>query len=207
MESNNIRQYPKDSCIVFRKTKEKYGGLSNMASGFPICLGKIYLKSSEALYQSLRYPEFPNIQQEIILQRSPMTAKMISKKYYSFTRPDWESVKYNVMRICLELKLFQNWEKFSAILNETDNLPIVEFAPKGKVWGAIDKGTYYEGINALGRLLMELRKEFVFEHKPKHLNLRAVPNLKIINFDLREIDPEHDFVDNCTDFSYNLQFS
>lgn len=65
--------------MFFRKTKEEYGGLSNMAAGFPIELNGVRILSSEALYQAMRFPNHPDYQKEIIQQRSPMTAKMISK--------------------------------------------------------------------------------------------------------------------------------
>ena len=66
--SSDIRIYGIDNAITFKKTKEKYGGLSNMASGYPINLNNIRILTSEALYQSLRYPEYPEFQKEIILQ-------------------------------------------------------------------------------------------------------------------------------------------
>lgn len=78
------RIYKFNECISFRKTSEKYGGLSNMASGYPIVINGIYIKSSEALYQAMRFPHLPEVQMIIINESSPMTAKMKSKKI-SFT--------------------------------------------------------------------------------------------------------------------------
>ena len=49
-----------------------------MASGFPLKINNIDIKTSEALYQSMRFPDYPDIQKEIIYQKSPMTEKMIS---------------------------------------------------------------------------------------------------------------------------------
>lgn len=159
--SSDIRIYGIDNAITFKKTKEKYGGLSNMASGYPINLNNIRILTSEALYQSLRYPEYPEFQKEIILQRSPMTAKMISKKYLKMTRHDWDTSRISIMRWCLKIKLMQNWDKFGMLLLSTQDKRIVELSTKDKFWGAIlnEEQGKIVGTNALGRLLMELREE------------------------------------------------
>lgn len=65
------------------------------------------------------------------------------------------------MRWVLQIKLSQNWEKFSQLLLATDNESIVEFTRTDKMWGAIKEGDTLIGVNALGRLLMELREKFV----------------------------------------------
>jgi hypothetical protein len=178
-----IRKYPKGECIAFRKTKEKFGGLSNMASGYPLLINNVKIRSSEALYQACRYPLFPEIQKEIIEQKSPMTAKMKSKKYLNQTRQDWESVRFKIMRWCLEVKLLQNWEKFSLILKSTGDKPIVEATPKDKVWGAVLINDSYEGVNALGRLLMELRERYIFEKqfRPEIISPPEVNGLILFN--------------------------
>lgn len=161
MVSNiSVRKYKRDEIILFRKTKEEYGGLSNMASGYPITINNIKIYSSEALYQACRYPHLPNVQREIFIQRSPMTAKMKSKKYRKESRVDWEEVKIQIMRWALRVKLLQNWEKFSALLLSTGSKDIVEYSTKDDFWGAKPFDTHLLiGVNALGRLLMELRQE------------------------------------------------
>ena len=65
------------------------------------------------------------------------------------------------MKWCLEVKLVQNFDKFSNTLLSTDDKIIVEYSKNDDVWGAIlkdDKNTLV-GKNALGRLLMELREK------------------------------------------------
>ena len=85
----------------------------------------VTIPTAEALYQACRYPLFPDFQKEIIEQHSPMTAKMISRKYLDKTRQDWESIKYDVMYWVLQVKLSQNYNKFSSVLKDTGNSPIV----------------------------------------------------------------------------------
>lgn len=154
------RKYFRSDCIVFNKTKESFGGLSNMASGFPLEVGGLRIWSSEALYQACRFPHLPRIQELIIRQRSPMTAKMRSKPYRSQSRPDWETVRIKIMRWCLRVKLVQNWDSVSLLFKETGDRPIVEESRKDDFWGAKPASDEtLNGRNVLGRLLMELREE------------------------------------------------
>jgi ribA/ribD-fused uncharacterized protein len=155
----NIRTYQRSECVVFCKTKEEFGGLSNMAAGFSLEIIRIYISTSEALYQACRFPHRPDIQRLIIGQFSPMTAKLKSKPYQSDSRQDWYQVRVKIMRWCLGVKLAQNWSKFSELLLRTGDCPIVEESHKDDFWGAksMDEQTLV-GTNALGRLLMELRE-------------------------------------------------
>lgn len=161
-KNQNYRTYQRITSAVFRKTKEKYGGLSNMASGYPIKINDISIRTSEALYQACRFPHLQDVQYTIIQQRSPMTAKMKSKPHRKKTRPDWFVVRVNIMRWCLRVKLAQNWKKFGSLLISTGDLPIVEESKKDGFWGAKPKGEdILVGKNVLGRLLMELREELL----------------------------------------------
>lgn len=173
------REYIKSEVCFFRKTKEQFGELSNMASGFSLQVNDVIIPSAEALYQACRYPLFPEIQEEIISQSSPMTAKMISKKYQHYTRQDWEEIKFDVMYWVLQVKLLYNYERFSSILRQTLDKPIVELSHKDRTWGAVEQNGILVGRNALGRLLMQLRKEFIFENKSID---RILPPRKINGF-------------------------
>lgn len=154
-----LRLYPRNESIVFHKTREAFGGLSNMASGFPLQIGNVRIATSEALYQACRFPHLPSVQREIVGQLSPMTAKMKSKPFRHETRADWENVRGKVMRWCLRVKLAQNYERFSTLLLSTGDKFIVEYSPKDEFWGAHDLNrSSLVGENVLGRLLMELRE-------------------------------------------------
>lgn len=125
------RTYSISESIVFHKTTAPYGGLSNMASGYSLYVNEIIIPSSEHLYQAMRYTSYPDIQAEIIVQDNAMKAKMVSNKYKkAFSRKDWESIQIKVMRWAIEIKLAQNWDKFSTLLTSTGQKPIVEYCPK-----------------------------------------------------------------------------
>jgi len=168
VENSKNRVYHIKESIVFSKTDQPFGGLSNMAPGFPLFINDNIVLTTEALYQAMRYPLFPEIQAEILAQNSPMTAKMISKKHHDKTRQDWDRIKIKVMRWALEVKLSQNWTKFSTLLKETNYKPIVEYSSKDQFWGAVkDAQGNLTGVNALGRLLMDIREKHIHsDHKP-----------------------------------------
>ncbi|MFH1598103.1 MAG: NADAR family protein, partial [Patescibacteria group bacterium] len=158
---NNFENYSYRNSCVFRKTKEEFGGLSNMAAGFILEVNNIVILTSEALYQACRFPHLPDVQKNIIEQKSPMAAKMVSKPYRNNSRSDWDKIRIDVMRWCLRVKLAQNFIKFGELLESTDSKPIVEESRFDKFWGAkkVEDDTL-EGKNILGKLLMEVREEY-----------------------------------------------
>lgn len=186
----NFRTYTRDKSIIFKKTSERWGGFSNMAPGYPLCVNGVYIRSSEALYQACRYPNNPEIQKKIIHQSSPMTAKMVGKPNRADTREDWHKTRIVIMKWSLRVKLAQNYEKFSALLKESGDNPIVESSNKDDFWGAkpVDQQTLV-GVNALGRLLMELRA-LVENSSKDQLSIVPVPNISnflLLGDEIREV--------------------
>lgn len=177
-----VRTYIRGEVIVVYKTKEDFGGLSNMASGYPLLINGVRILTTEALYQACRFPHMPEVQREIIGQHSPMTAKMKSKPYRKDSRPDWGEVRHKVMRWCLRVKLAQNYEEFGRLLLATRDRPIVERSRKDDYWGAKlagNSGDTLIGQNILGRLLMELREKLKDDADGV---LKTVPPLGIPDF-------------------------
>jgi N-glycosidase YbiA len=182
------RIYSYRNSIVFKKTKEEFGGLSNMAAGYPIIINGVKIRTSEALYQCCRFPHLPEIQRIIINEKSPMTAKMKSKPHRNKTREDWLDNRTLVMQWCLRVKLYQNWDKFSTLLKSTGDLPIVEESNRDAFWGAKPDGDYLKGVNCLGRLLMELRDELPYLEKQEKLILNPL-NISDFLFFNEKIEP------------------
>ncbi len=176
---SNLRIYDAETSAVFRKTDGAFGGLSNMASGYPIRLNGIYIRTSEALYQACRFPHMPEVQKLIISESSPMTAKMKSKPFRKESRSDWDHIRVRIMKWCLRVKLSQNWTSFGNLLLTTDDMPIVEESLRDEFWGAKPQsdGTLI-GKNVLGRLLMELRSQFA--HTPSEV--RYITSAGVDNF-------------------------
>lgn len=186
--------FKENDCCVFKKTKEKFGGLSNMAAGFNLKVNNVPILTTEALYQVCRFPHLPMIQTNILKQKSPMAAKMVGKPFRSESRPDWEEVKVDIMRWCLKVKLAQNYFNFSTLLDSTKDFSIVEDSNKDDFWGAIrtkqDKGVL-KGRNILGQLLEELR--LFYRDNRNSMNLfvvepLAIPDFKLLGKPILQID-------------------
>jgi ribA/ribD-fused uncharacterized protein len=167
--------YNRSQCVVFCQIDEPFGGLSNIARGFPLRFeGHDYL-TSEHLYQCLRFPKHPSLQSLIREVRSPMGAKMKTKPLRKLHgRPDWEAVCRDVMRFCLRLKLRTYERAFGRLLRESAGRSIVEESRKkcNDMWSARalreDQGILV-GENTLGLLLMELRDEFLALEPGDHI--------------------------------------
>src|ERR1700737_685131 len=118
--------YRRSDCVTFRKTAEQWGGLSNMAAGFPLAVNDFAIRTSEALYQACRFPHRPDVQQLIIAQPSPMGAKMKAKLHRRNSRPDFDALRVPIMWWSLRVKLACKPSTFAPLLLATDRRPIVE---------------------------------------------------------------------------------
>jgi ribA/ribD-fused uncharacterized protein len=157
--------YHRSQSVVFCKTTDEFGVLSNMAGGFPLRFNGHDYKSSEHLYQSLRFVGYPDIQVKIRSIYSPMGAKMATRPFRAtHTRADWDDVFLEVMRFCLRLKLHHYRTTFGRLLVKSGERPIVEESRRNRddLWSARARKGDSEvlvGQNTLGIMLMELREE------------------------------------------------
>ena len=156
-EYYSIERYPANECIVIHKINEEWGILSNFAHT-PIVYQGVTYKSSEQLFQMMKFTD-ETIREAIFNAPNPkMTAKHYEKEY---RRPDWGTMIVDVMKLCLMLK-YKQCEEFRRQLDSTSGKYIVEdqtsFRKKyADTWGVKREGEFYVGPNLLGRLLMELR--------------------------------------------------
>lgn len=198
----NVREYNIKEVVTFAKTEGKFGGLSNMAPGYTLFVNEVNIQSTEVLYQACRFPLFPKIQEEIIRTQNPMDAKKVSRKYTQYTRQDWDLVKFKIMKWCLEVKLIQNFDKFSEVLLSTANMNIVEYSKTDETWGAVPTsvGTL-KGKNALGRLLMELREKIKADelNSGKSINPPNINAFLLFDHSVKEIHSEDYFIKDLDD--------
>ena len=183
----NHQTYSKKDTCWFQKVDTEWGGLSNMKGiVYPLLVNKRRILTSEALYQACRFPDFPEIQEEIIKQKSPMAAKMKSKPHrLKCTRDDFEEEKVAIMYWCLRVKLACNPNGFGHLLKKTGTRAIVEVSHKDLFWGTkedISNSNTIIGVNVLGQLLMELRS-FYLENQVSKAYLTVEPK-DITNFKL-----------------------
>lgn len=164
--------------IAFKKVKEPYGWLGNMAA-YGIIHNDLEYRTTEALFQALRFKDFPEIAEKIRQEKSPMTAKMVAKSYrdvldkagYKFLSN--QDIAY--MKICLKEKLAQHPE-LKDLLQETGIKHIIEDCtsrPQGSglFWGAALENSQWVGKNILGEMWMQEREE---------LNLKSVQKIALI---------------------------
>ena len=189
-------RFNRNESVVFRATKDRWGGLSNMAAGFPLLVNGHLFRTSEALYQALRYADDVSedgvlIQELIRQEKSPMAAKMVSKKYSGLTRDDWDFARVKIMDWCLRAKLHAYWDKFGQLLLATGSLPIVEESHKDRFWGAVavrGNNDVLEGENTLGHLLTRLRSHVTEGRRP---NIDELPTsgMTLLGLPPRSVDP------------------
>ncbi|OWM74807.1 hypothetical protein CDL15_Pgr004574 [Punica granatum] len=83
-----------------------------------------------------------------------------SVEHYYQVRPDWDSMKIDVMYRALKCK-FSIYPHLNSMLLSTAGSILVEASLHDLFWGGGREG---EGLNYLGRLLMQLRSEFLGEY-------------------------------------------
>ncbi len=202
------RQYDPKRCIVFSQTKAPFGELSNMAAGFTVKVNGHLIRTTEALYQACRYPHLPKVQEDIFAERSPMTAKMVSRHHVKETRRDWDKIRIEVMRWCLKVKTLQHWDVLREIFRKTEGKPIVERSRKDDFWGAkeTEKKTL-KGVNVLGQLLMEVRERVLADDKAPTVVLPPkIPNFLLFGEPITAIRKEPISVRTQRDDTMNTIF-
>lgn len=153
-----MREWQRSECIVFWKTGEAYGWLSNM-SRYPLRIDLRYYPTSEHYYIALKYGgEHWDLVDEILHQPNPVLAKRLSYQSQHLWRPDWgKLLQVAAMRKTLRLKYDQHPELVQQLL-ATGDTPIVEASSHDAWWGAMPPtAPILRGENILGRLHMEYR--------------------------------------------------
>jgi predicted NAD-dependent protein-ADP-ribosyltransferase YbiA (DUF1768 family) len=150
--------------IPFTKSKLPFGWCGNM-SPFPISYGGKQWRTTEALFQALRFAEDDPIREQIRLEPSPMGAKIRAKASPDkmIVVPMSES-DLNNMRMCIQLKIEQHPSLKEELLATGDARIIEDVTNRGDkgsncFWGALLKDGEWVGQNKLGELWMELREE------------------------------------------------
>lgn len=149
--------------IGFTKVALPYGWLGNM-SPFPLTFGGKEWRTSEALFQSLRFKD-EAIQELIRAEKSPMGAKFVMKanKEHITTEPHSKKDVMN-MKMCLKLKLQQHPHLEQELIDTGDKVIVEDVTARGDkggnlFWGAMLVDGEWVGENTLGKLWMDLRKE------------------------------------------------
>lgn len=155
----------------FDQPDNEWRFLSNFYVGNPMVFGKYTALSGEHLFQAMKARDGYHFR-KILAAATPGEAKAEGRHLLGL-RPDWERVKYDVMRYVLALK-FSLGRPEGKMLLATENALLVEGTYwKDRVWGVElhrkdgdDPGDGWfaaRGRNWLGTLLMARRVELFAE--------------------------------------------
>lgn len=150
-----------NECVTFSKTKEAFGGFSNMSMEYPLEVNGVVFASSEHFYQCMKYVDHSEVQKEILGERNPLLMKNKQKKHRGLIRKDWDELKEIIMEVTVHLKLVTHWVKFGNLLMESGTKKIVERSKKDSFWGMIPQVSnpgVLVGENKLGMILSRFRE-------------------------------------------------
>ena len=153
----SIEAYPANECVTIHKVSEPWGIFGNFART-PIVIDEVMFKTSEQLFQLMKFKDKEPVLAVYNANNPKMTAKHWEKTH---RRSDWGQMVVDAMKFCLTKK-FEQSEDFRAELERSRGKFIVEdqtsFTKKTPdTWGVKQQGDNFVGPNLLGRLLMELR--------------------------------------------------
>lgn len=136
--------------IKFYKTADPYGAFNNFKKS-PFYLYGRWWKNVEAAYQAQKPITIEECEM-IWKAKTPREAKDLGMKVS--LRPDWEQVKFDIMKECVLAKFLQHSDLKELLLSTADEY-IIEDSPADAVWGC---GANGNGQNNLGKILMEVRE-------------------------------------------------
>jgi predicted NAD-dependent protein-ADP-ribosyltransferase YbiA (DUF1768 family) len=176
MDGKSVVSVDNGNVIGFCRSEERWGKFGNMSGVglnklFVLVEGdeKISVECSESLFVCMKFDN--SLIENELRKLSGMSCKLSAKRFSNLIREDWDSVRIEVMRWVLRVKLFYNLDTFGKLLIESGDKEICEVSNymfdrknnNGKLWGVCpsrEDNTIRKGNNWLGKLLVELREEF-----------------------------------------------
>ena len=131
--------------ILFYRVGEPYGGFSNF-SPHPVELNGRVWPASEHYFQSQKFAGTEH-EEAVRAAKSPIVAARMGRSRERPLRPDWESVKEEIMREALWAKFAQH-ASLRSLLLATGDAEVVEHTKNDRYWGDGGDGS---GKNRLGQ--------------------------------------------------------
>jgi ribA/ribD-fused uncharacterized protein len=145
---------------VIDSFRDEYLFLSNFYPA-QIKIGDFQFMTLEHAYQAYKPLTVEEVER-IVLATSPGIAKSIARKVK--LRPDWEEIKVPLMRYLVHEKFYQNTDLWLK-LKDTGKADLVEVNVwRDRFWGVCAHTG--QGLNHLGRILMEVRSDLLEYKKP-----------------------------------------
>lgn len=139
--------------ILFYSAQDPYGEFSNFYSA-PINLNDQTWPTTEHYFQAMKFEGSP-YKETIRTANKPGKAASLGRSRAHPIRPDWEQVKYGIMKEAVRAK-FQQHQHLKELLLGTGQAELVEHTSRDRCWADGGDGT---GLNWLGKVLMEVREE------------------------------------------------
>ena len=139
--------------IKFYRAEGEYGCFSNFAP-YPIELGARLWPTAEHYFQAQKFAGTKH-EETVRLAPSPNVAARMGRDRNRPLRPDWETVKDEVMREAVLAKFRQHTDIREILLGTGDAI-LVEHTRRDDYWGDGGDGS---GKNMLGVILMEVREK------------------------------------------------
>ena len=159
--SPEVQEYRLTECCSFQKAEGTWGSLSNLSTKHPYKLNGVQINTTEALFQALRFPDYPVTQELVLLPLSPVQAKTQAKKLLgSQSRKDFEDIKLSLMYWCLRVRFVKHYGSMGDLFDKSGDRDIVEITSNDTYWGCVEDKqdkSIVRGQNMMGKLLMKLR--------------------------------------------------
>ncbi len=143
--------------VYFYAQTDDYAELSNFAP-YGVALNGQWWRTVEHYFQAMKFHD-PAYREKIRKAHRPKDAKALGMTRKIPLRDDWESVKDGIMLEAVRCK-FKTHETLREMLLATGQANIVENAPMDAYWGCGPGG---QGLNKLGKILMQVREELAKE--------------------------------------------
>jgi ribA/ribD-fused uncharacterized protein len=156
------------------ESKGEYRNFSNM-SEHRIDVDSTTYPTVEHYFQAMKAKEFEDeeVLDKIVKAKSAKAAKALGKKVKKFEKEIWDSKKDEIMRVGIRTKFVQHPELRKQLLDTGERM-IGEADARNTYWGigtsqTSDKAQHpdkWRGQNKIGKILMDLRKEFQEQAAP-----------------------------------------
>lgn len=157
--------------VLFHGADESKGEFRNFSneSNHPVDIDGEKFSTVEHYFQAMKAKEFDDkeMYDKIIKTKTGKAVKALGKKVKNFVKEQWDSKRDEIMAKAVRAKFVQHPELQKELL-ATDDRPIGEANARDTYWGigtavTSEKSKHpskWRGQNKMGKLLMDLRKEF-----------------------------------------------
>jgi len=195
VEAHSDKPYPFDVCNFYSTFELPYGVFSNFWAA-PFLIDGVIFKTSEHFFQAMKFkPTDQAAFDAVVACENCMDVTKIGRDRTRKLRPDWESVKIDVMIDALTAKYLTYPDSLLKILLSTGNAKIVERTKNDSFWGSGADDNSGTGGNMLGKLLVKVRDQVRHLDAEKRSEVVKMLNEKGVNL-LREMEKKQNSADS-----------